>query len=296
MSSAIQNVMQRALGDAARASKFEALFQFTNPATPPSDADLMAMVKTASFPGKSHSTIDFKFKGRSIPLKGQTTYTQTWECTFYLTEDHKLKNAFENWIEALDQKHNYVDVGSDPNLAETQRIHKESYTTSINIFQKNFNDDAETAKYTLFNVFPTSVSQVETNYESVGQVQEFTVAFAYSHFTSEVMKGQSGNFVDAIVSKFQSAAQAAINDSLNAVGDSINSFVRDAVGDTFNELSDWSRNLSVDVVPQNSERIARELVSGGLGPEHMETTFVDRAQELFNSSLGGFTSTDITET
>jgi len=292
MSSAVQNIMQRTLGDLARATKFEVLFQFTNPNTAPAPDDLIVLAKASSFPGVSHSTIDLKYKGRSIPIKGQVKYNQTWECTFYLTEDHKLKRAFENWIVALDQKHTYMDPTSPVDLSETQRIHSvnNDYTSTIHIFQKNFEDTTETAKYSFYNVFPTEVSQVQTNYESVGQAQEFTVTFSYSYYTSEVLKGTAGNFIDNIIGKFQDSGQSLVNGALNAIGDSINGFVNDAVGDTLNKLNDWSKNLTTDLIPAKTDKIAAELVSGGLGPEYIEGTIFDIAQEMFNASIGGFGS------
>lgn len=262
MSSAIQNMLENVIGDGARSTKFDVLFEFTDVNTP-SAQDVQAMVKTTSLPSKSHTTIDFKYKGRSIPLRGQTKYSQTWECTFYLTQDHSLKKAFENWIEALDEKHNYA--GKEAGVSDLQDSHNlMGYTTTINIYQKDFDDKTETAKYELYNVFPTEVSAVQYDYSASGQIQEFTVIFAYSHFGVSTVKGQAGNFIDTIMGKLQGAAQSVVSGALTAVGNSINSFVSDAVGNTLNELNDWANGLSTDYLSIKTDITAENLINGGI--------------------------------
>jgi len=271
MSSAIQNIMQKTLGDGARATKFEVLFEFTNPKTalPPQEA--VALVKTTSFPGVSHTTMDFKYKGRSVPLRGQVRYTQTWECTFYLTQDHALKHAFDNWIMALDEVHGY-DLPSQAGayLDETRIKHGQSgYTTTIKLYQRDFDDTTNTAEYTLYHVYPTEVSPIQYSYDSTGQIQEFTVTFAYSHFSMGILKGTAGNFVDTLIGKFKDASKAMVNGMIGGLSNSINSFVKDAVGDTMNKLNDWAKGLSTDILPQMKDKMFGDLVNGGEGKASM---------------------------
>jgi len=246
MSDYIQNILQNTIGDGARSTKFEAFFAFTDINNQISKEDQITMCKTSSFPGKSHTTIDLKFKGRSIPIKGQTKYTQTWDCTFYLTEDHRLKKAFENWIEALDQQHNYLDVSESTVLPALQGKHFNGYTTELLVYQRNFKDDANTAEYTLHNAFPTEVSAVNTNYESRGELLEFTVTFAYSHFTSSVNKGKDGNFIDEIAGKAKAAISKYIKDTSANIGDSINRYIGDNIGASLQELNSYSSGKTVD--------------------------------------------------
>lgn len=292
MSSIVQNMLQKSIGDGARSTKFQILFEFTNPNSAPSANDMMTMAKTTSFPGKSHSIIDFKYKGRSIPLRGQTKYTQTWECTFYLTEDHKLKNAFENWMEALDEKHNYMDVTTVAGVGEIQRIHsnKKNYTTTIVLYQRNFDDDQDTAVYHLHNVFPIEVSPIQYSYEQQGQIQEFTVTFAYSYFTMSVNKGRAGNFIDTLVDKFKSGITDFVQGTMNKVADGINGFIKDATGDTLNKLNDWASGLTKDVIPTGGNT-SKDLVSGGLPPQFMGPGVLDSIAANAGKSLDAITNT-----
>lgn len=281
MSSIVQNILNQNVGDGARASKFEVLFEFTNPNASPSPMQAITMVKTAQFPGISHSIIDFKYKGRSIPLRGQTKYSQQWECSFYLTEDHALKHAFENWIVALDQQNTYIDATKEANISTTQSIHARKYTTTIHLFQKDFKDENVRSKYTLYNVFPIDVGAITYDYSAVGQIQEFTVQFAYSHFTVENISAEEGNFIDNVVGAFQSAARNIVNTTLNNIGNSINNFVGGAVGDTLNSLNNWSNGLTGGIVPNLPTNSIEQLASGRVGPQYLTSNITN----VINSNI-----------
>lgn len=234
MATYIQNLVNGALGDGARATKFDADIFFTNSNLFPDAQSQRTLVKATSFPGKTHEIIDFKYKGRSIPIKGQVKYTQTWSCTFYLTEDHKLKNAFEVWLESLDQKHNFIKNTKEiAGLEDTQKINASGYTSTVHIFQRNFDNTQDTAKYDLYDVFPIEVSAVEASADAVGQVQEFTVTFAYSHYTLGVVKGDAGNFIDQFVDKAIATAQGLVDEGLA----SVNKLADDAVGSAVGKLT-----------------------------------------------------------
>ena len=225
MSTYVQNLLNGALGDGARATKFDINVVFPKDLFT-DDQGLSVLAKAASFPGKSYDTIDFKYKGRSIPIKGQVKYEQRWDCTFYLTEDHKLKNAFEVWLESLDQKHNYIlDIGVVPGLAAQQKKNYENYTTSIFLYQKNFDGDQDTAVYELYNVFPVQINSLPLSADSVGSILEFTVTFAYSYYNSFVLKEEGGNFIDTLVDKFKESASGLVNTAKNAFGDYLNDSV-----------------------------------------------------------------------
>ena len=224
MSSVVQNILDSVIGDGARSTKFECYINFTSFDLYEKDEDIYALVKTSQFPGKSHEVMDIKFKGRTIPLKGQTKYDNTWTCTFYLTEDHKLKKAFEDWIESLDQKHNIKAVSNNVKQAQSNNnsLNGMGYTTQLNIAQMDFHGYQPMTFYTLYNAFPKSVSVVDVDYSAQGQVLEFSVEFSYSHFDTSNEQTQSGTFVDEIKSK----AQDHINNTLDNVRNTITDVFR----------------------------------------------------------------------
>lgn len=230
MASYIQNKFESILGDGARATKFDANIVFNNDLYSDDEA-VSFLIKSMDYPSKSHTTVDFKYKGRSIPLKGQTKYNQTWTCTFYLTPDHKLRNVFETWIESLDQQHNYFeDVSEIKGLKATQEGNESSYVTDLFLYQRNFDDDQNTAVYHLYNALPIEISTMQANSESIGEILEFTVTFAYSHYKSEVMKGADNNFIDEMVDKFKNVTSNAFNTAKNSLNENISSFIKSGTG------------------------------------------------------------------
>ena len=210
MKTNVQYLIQNALGEGARSSKYDIMIVLKHGSYDGKNIAILA--KSANFPSRQHQTIDFRFKGRSIPIRGLSKYSQTWECTFYLTEDHKLKNLFEIWMESLDEKENYV---SD-NYAKKEREQNSSgYTSEIKIFQQNFNDTDSTAEYTLHNVFPTEMSPVQISAENPGNVLEFSVTFAYSHYTLDVLDSSKGSFIDKMIDKLKNGVTSMVSNAID---------------------------------------------------------------------------------
>ena len=224
MATIIQNLVEHALGDGARSAKYECLIALPDNTFFPDNNAITTLTKTSSFPGKTHEIVDLKFKGRSIPVKGQVKYTQTWECTFYLSEDHALKTAMEVWLEALDQQHNYADLSVEDNN-NVQSMQKflnayNNYTYPLVIQQLNFELDYAPITYVMHNAFPTAISQVEVSAESVGTILEFTVTFAYSHYTSTT-EVESLSSIEKITEDVVSIVTDAVDGVVDYVSDLI---------------------------------------------------------------------------
>ena len=264
MSSHIQNLVQNVLGDGARSSKYDVMLQFTNPDLFPDQRNVAVLIKNSNFPSKSHQTIDLKYKGRSIPVRGQVKYTHTWECTFYLNENHSIKNAFEAWIEALDEKVNYPPADSNL-VASTKKKHSslEDYTKDICIYQQNFEDTSQTARYILHNVFPIEVSAVQVSAEGPGQLLEFTVTFSFSYFDLDVVKGSAGNFIDGVFNRLQSAIQSGAGTILDALNSRLNAEINNfmSASGLSNLQSTIDEALNGRFIEQSASEIA-DLIKG----------------------------------
>lgn len=225
MSSVVQNILENVIGDGARATKFDCMINFNGTGLFAAENDIYALVKTSQFPGKSHDVIDLKFKGRTIPIKGQTKYDNTWTCTFYMTQDHALKVAFENWIESLDQVHNIKRVDSDVYMAQ-QSNNNNGYDGMMHIAQMNFHGDQQCVLYTLNHCFPKSVSAVDVDYSDVGKITEFTVEFSYAYYDTYVTISQNGNFIDDLIKK----AKSGLNDVAGLIKGAMASLISEAKG------------------------------------------------------------------
>lgn len=260
MSSHIQNLVQDVLGDGARSTKYDVMLQFTNPDLFPDQRNVAVLIKNSNFPSKSHQTVDLKYKGRSIPVRGQVKYTHTWECTFYLNEDHSIKNAFEAWIEALDEKVNYPPVDSNL-VSSTKQKHAnlEDYTKDICIYQQNFEDTSQTARYILHNVFPIEVSAVQVSAEGPGQLLEFTVTFSFSYFDLDIVKGSAGNFINGVFGNLQSAIRSGANTILDALNSRLNTEINNFM--SASGLSDLQSTIDSALDGRFIEQSASEIAN-----------------------------------
>ena len=223
MANVIQTMIHNTLGDGARSTKFDCLIGLDS--YKKGSKMISTFVKTASFPGKSHEVIDLKFKGRNIPVRGQTKYENTWSCTFYLDEMHSLKKAFEDEIEMLDI-HSFGNISS--RVKFNQSANSTNYTKILTIVQLDFDGTQKTAVYNLYNVFPKSVSQVDTDYSEVGKIQEFTVEFSYSHFDMQTVKGSDGSFVDGVKGRLLGAVEGLIQRGKEAAAAAIGNLISSA--------------------------------------------------------------------
>lgn len=223
--------MYQALGDGARSNRYDVLITLKDNSAGLSGRTIGMLCKSASFPGRTHETIDFVYKGRSIPIRGQSAYEQEWACTFYLTEDHSLRDEFATWIESLDETHNYVGAS----YASKQRSESHNgYTRDIKIYQQNYADDGATAEYTLHNCFPKTVEAVDVNGSDTTNLLEFRVTFAYSHYTIQTLDASTSTFVDramdALSNGLTTVADAAMGSLESALKEGV-SVVGEAVTD-----------------------------------------------------------------
>lgn len=228
MSDLIQNKMNNLLGDLARPTKFkciiyppdQAKFQLSmnggdaNPTTLSSTnaAEYLDwFCYAASFPGVTVEQIDFKYRGRNLPVRSIQTYEQTWTATFYNDEKHAVRRLFIDWA-LLGQNHLYAGGAT------------RNYDTmpSISIYQQDFELTKDMVVYTMMNVFPKSVGAIETSYDNLNQVESFTVEFAFTHFEINTVSGTG-----LTSQEVSSMIQSTIQNTINNIKDKALDFARD---------------------------------------------------------------------
>lgn len=284
--SSVANLIHAAIGEGARSTKFDVAFQFTNPSMFPSAQNVAVMVKTTTFPAKQHQTIDFKYAGRSIPIRGQVKYSNTWECTFYLPQDHSIKKAFESWIDALDETV-YFEETPSADVSRTRSLHNRSgYAKDIAIYQLDFTGQNQVARYTLHNVFPIEVQPLTVQSDGPGDIEELSVTFSFSHFELESLKSSSGAFVDNLVNKISGQLADIGTNLLNKLGSEIASFLPGSLGD--GSLLDDIANAPQKIIDSvNISRLTDEVGSlfDGVNPEYELPNFVSSGIKFAKSSF-----------
>ena len=170
------------IGGGARPNLFEVELT-TLPGGITWDADnFRYMCKAASLPASTIANIDVPFRGRIFKVAGDRTI-DVWSVTVINDEDFKLRNAFEEWMNAI--------AKLDNNLGATQ---PESYMTNAKVYQlgrgstksstSNTGDANVVLKeYEMIDIFPTSVSSIDLSYDTGDTIEEFTVEFQVQSFS-----------------------------------------------------------------------------------------------------------------
>jgi hypothetical protein len=154
-------------GGGARPSLFSV--QITNPINGVADFKIPFMVKAAQLPASNLGFVDVPYFGRKIKIAGDRTF-DPWEVTVINDEDFSIRNAMENWMNAINSH-----VG---NLRSGANLAPESYKTQAQITQYS-KTGAPIRIYNFDGMFPTLISPIQMSWESTDQVEEYSITFQY---------------------------------------------------------------------------------------------------------------------
>ena len=282
MSSTLQNLMEKQLGDGARSTKFDAvmIIPWTSEQFPKPDT-ISTLIKTAEFPGKTHTPMTRHYHGIAIPVRGQNKYSQRWSCTFYMTEDHKIKQALEGWMTKNDIKTSMHEVTSVELISASNisRGGADNYFQTITMYQYDFDEKAPTVKYTLFNAFPVEISPISVSYEGISNVLELNATFSYTHFTMETLKGPAGNFIDDLMNKTKGLVSGAITGAMDSVSNALGNALSDMFKDessikAINEQKESDSNIITSDLRLSTDKLNKLNKMGGTGANYMPTAFM----------------------
>jgi len=167
------------------------------------DFDFMA--QSTTFPSRTITPVEVYIKGRKVQLRGETNLENTWDLTFYNTDNMEARLLFLLWMEEVHKNQYIVDdsivtkIGSaisglsksfssfisnplglfDQGLIDYQR--------DLTIEQINGNDEV-TFTTKLVGAFPINVSTVDLD-DTNSEVSKTTVTFAFTDLYYE-SKGQ----------------------------------------------------------------------------------------------------------
>jgi hypothetical protein len=115
------------------------------------------------------------------------------------------------------------------------------YKTTMEVIQMSFDMSEELVKYTLYNVFPISVSQVSLGSENVGAIGEYTVNFAFTHFDVEDLKSNFG--IDSIANEIISEVQNFANDTIEMAKKSLSNSIDIDFSHTNKKIENFASSL-----------------------------------------------------
>lgn len=174
----LQNIagFQTALGHGAHANKFNV--SITAPTALSgiefTEGDLY-LAKSAAYPDKTLGVVEVHKAGRKLNLPGDTSFPGTYTITFYMTEEHNLRAKFLEWMNVLD---NFRD--------NTHAVAPSTLLSTLSIFQIKSDGTIATsdekASYTLYNVFPSNISNVSVDDATNNTILTFDVTFTYTYW------------------------------------------------------------------------------------------------------------------
>lgn len=229
MADLFQNKINQFIGDGARSAKFKVIFDLPKELNlklnismtnnlhskagltgPQAQEALEFFCTNAAFPGFSGEAIEFKYLGRTIPIQSVISPNQTWTATFYNDEKHAIRQFFKEWAE----KYQYWTLGSN---TSSRQLGTGGY---LAVYQYDFNLKNTPIAYVLYNPYPVTMSDVEVAYESLNQIQTFTVEFRYTHYNIvEITNG--GLSEEDVASVIKSTAKDLLKSGVNFVKDTL---------------------------------------------------------------------------
>jgi hypothetical protein len=129
------------------------------------------LIKGAALPGQTISEIEVNYRGRQLYVAGDRTF-ETWTTTVINDTDFALRNGIERWMNGI----NDLDLN-------TGRTNVSDYTADL-VVQQLDRDENVLKEYVMRNCWPTAVSQIDLNFDTVSEIETFEVTWRYTHFTS----------------------------------------------------------------------------------------------------------------
>lgn len=174
----ISDFKTKLTGGGARPNLFEVELAF--PAGVGIDNDVIDdarfLVKAAALPSSIIAPINVPFRGRILKIAGDRTF-ETWTITVLNDVSFDIRSAFEKWM-------NYINKLDDA----TGVTNPTDYQVDAIVNQLN-RDGGILRRYRFKDVFPTSVSTIDLNYETVDTIQEFQVEMQVHYW--EAYRGSS---------------------------------------------------------------------------------------------------------
>jgi hypothetical protein len=154
----------------ARPNQFGVTITWPNNAGPiPQDGGYHTLVTGAALPASNVNPTILQYRGRELKLAGERTF-DPWTMTIVNDTGFSLRNAFEDWMELMNNK---VDNGGETIPS--------NYLQAIYVTHLDRND-SKIAEYRLDNAFPINMSEIALQYAQNDVIEEYTVTVQYSHY------------------------------------------------------------------------------------------------------------------
>tara|TARA_Y100000768_G_scaffold327368_1_gene265009 strand:- start:857 stop:1447 length:591 start_codon:yes stop_codon:yes gene_type:complete len=171
------------LGGGARPNLFEVeLTTLPEGITGWSADNFRYMCKAAQLPASNIAAIDVPFRGRIFKVAGDRTF-DTWTVTIINDEGFLLRNAFENWMDAISLLANNMGATNPSSYMTNAKVFQLGRGSKINSEDSKGDKNVVLKEYEFVDIFPTNISAIDLSYESSDTIEEFTVEFQVQSFS-----------------------------------------------------------------------------------------------------------------
>jgi hypothetical protein len=165
--------------DGARTNLFEVFI--INPINPAADQITPLMVHAAALPESAITPIEVYYMGRPIKVAGVRPAFAEWNVTVYNDEDFKIRNAMEEWVNAINSM--------EGNVRLTGGSSNELYQSVVKVRQLD-KIGAVIRSYELVNAWVSAVSPIQLAWDQ-DAVQNFDLTIQYDYWRPA--EGTTGN-------------------------------------------------------------------------------------------------------
>ena len=151
----------------AKASLFQVAI--TNPVNGIADLKTPFMVQAAQIPAATLGTIEIPYFGRKVKVAGDRTFAE-WTVTVINDEDFLIRNAMEQWMASIN--------AHEGNTTQLGSASASEYKNQAQITQYS-KTGAPLRTYNFNGLFPTSVSAITMDWNTVDAIESFEVTFQY---------------------------------------------------------------------------------------------------------------------
>ena len=161
-------------GGGARANQFRVILNTpTGIATGLTSATAQFMIRTASLPGQTIAEIPLQFRGRQLYLAGDREF-ETWTTTVLNDTSFNVRNGMERWMNGIN------DLQTNTGIANV------SLYTADMVVQQLDRDNTVLKQYVLTSCWPTAISAIDLNMDTVNEIETFEITWRYTSFSAGV--------------------------------------------------------------------------------------------------------------
>ena len=158
----------------ARPNLFEV--KLFNPIIGTADQLAPFFIRTSVLPESTIGTIEVPYFGRKLKIPGDRVFA-TWTTTIINAEDFRIRDSLERWSSTM--------ASHVTNLRGRSDVRNLKSNAQVSQFSKT---GEKLREYEFTGIFPTTISQIDLDWEANDTIETYQVEFAYDYWT---LKGGS---------------------------------------------------------------------------------------------------------